>query len=212
MKSIRFPFALAALTATTALVGCEATPTETPGVLDGLLADHTAHAASQSPAAAPPAHGAPDLAMIRAGSAPYRNETRAVAAGFVDVSGCVQAPPIPDFPYSGAMGHHYVNFDRLEEISVDPSRPEILLYIPNAQGRMELVGVEFAVNAEAWHAIHGAEVYPEVAGKSFDPPNPGADSPIVQTSYTLHVWNWVENPDGMFVPFNPALSCPAAED
>jgi hypothetical protein len=176
--------------------------------LDGLHGDHSGHVMTAAPAA-PPAHGAPDLAMIRAGSAPYRNEARAVADGFIDVSGCVDAPPIPDFPFTGAMGHHYVNFERLADIGVDPSRPEILLYIPNAQGRMELVGVEFAVNAEAWHALHGEDVFPEVAGVTFDPPNPDADNPIVQTSYTLHVWNWAENPYGMFAPFNGALSCPA---
>ena len=210
MKSIRFPFAALALTGAVALAGCETTPTESPAAVDGLHADHSAHVTNARPAA-PPALGAPDLAMIRAGSAPYRNEARAVAAGFVDVSGCVDAPPIPGFPFTGAMGHHYVNFDRLEDIGVDPSRPEILLYFPNAQGRMELVGVEFAVNAEAWHALHGADVYPEVAGVRFDPPNPQADNRIVQTSYTLHVWNWKENPYGMFAPFNGALSCPEAD-
>jgi hypothetical protein len=46
----------------------------------------------------PAALGAPDLAMIRAGSAWYRKEARALADGFVDVSGCVQAPDIPGFP------------------------------------------------------------------------------------------------------------------
>lgn len=206
MKRIRLPFTTLAMAGAIVLAGCEATPTETPVLLDGLHGDHSAHAMNAHPAA-PPAHGAPDLAMIRAGSARYRNEARAVADGFVDVSGCVDAPPIPGFPFTGAMGHHYVNFDRLADIGVDPSRPEILLYFPTSNDRMELVGVEFAVNADGWHALHGEDVYPEVAGVRFDPPNPGADNPIVQTSYTLHVWNWKENPYGMFVPFNSDLSC-----
>jgi len=211
MKSIRFPFAALALAGAVVLAGCETTPTESPAAVDGLHADHSAHAMNARPAG-PPALGAPDLAMMRAGSAPYRNEARAVAAGFVDVSGCVSAPPIPGFPFTGAMGHHYVNFDRFADISVDPSRPEILLFIPNAQGRMELVGVEFAVNAEEWHAVHGADVYPEVAGVRFDPPNPmAAPGSLPNTAYTLHVWNWKENPQGMFAPFNSDLTCPAAD-
>ncbi|TVR57428.1 MAG: hypothetical protein EA421_01120 [Gemmatimonadales bacterium] len=211
MKSIRFPVAALALAGAVALAGCEATPTEAPSALDGLHADHSAHAMNAHPDA-PAALGAPDLAMIRAASAPYRNEARAVAAGFVDVSGCVSAPPIPGFPFTGAMGHHYVNFERFADISVDPSRPEILLYIPNDQGRMELVGVEFAVNAEAWHTVHGPDVYPEVAGVRFDPPNPmAAPGSLPNTAYTLHVWNWKENPQGMFAPFNSDLTCPAAD-
>jgi hypothetical protein len=211
MKSMRLPFAALAVAGAVALAGCDATPTEGPLDFDALHGDHSGHVMSARHAA-PVAVGAPDLAMIRAGSARYRNEARALADGFVDVSGCVQAPPIPGFPFTGAMGHHYVNFDRLADIGVDPSRPEILLYFPASNGRMELVGVEFAVNAEGWHALNGADVYPEVAGVPFDPPNPQADNPIVQTSYTLHVWNWKDNPQGMFAPFNSSLSCPVSGD
>lgn len=211
MKSTRLPVAALALAGAVVLAGCDATPTGNPLEVDALHGDHSGHILNARPAA-PAALGAPDLAMMRAGSAPYRNEARALADGFVDVSGCVSAPPIPGFPFTGAMGHHYVNFDRLADIGVDPSRPEILLYFPASNGRMELVGVEFAVNAEAWHALKGADVYPEVAGVQFDPPNPGADNPIVQTSYTLHVWNWKDNPQGMFTPFNSSLSCPVSGD
>ncbi len=207
MKPIRLPFAALALVGAIALAGCETTPTETPSDLDGLHGDHSGHVMTAAPAA-PPAHGAPDLAMIRAGSAPYRNVDRAAAAGFVPVHGCVSAPP--GTPFTGAMGHHYVNFERFANLEIDPSKPEILLYIPNAQGRMELVGVEFAVDAVAWHEKHGDDVFPEVAGVRYDPPNPMADEgSLPNIAYTLHVWNWAENPDGMFAPFNPNLSCPA---
>jgi hypothetical protein len=205
MKRIQFALAPLTMAGAIILAGCEGTPSETLNALEGLHEDHSGHVMNSRPSAAQAA-GAPDLAMIRAGSARYRNEGLAIADGFVDVSGCVEAPA--GIPLTGAMGHHYVNFERLGDIGVDPASPEILLYLPDARGRMELVGVEFAVNAEAWHALHGAAVFPEVAGVRFDPPNPAADNPIVQTSYTLHVWNWTENPYGMFAPFNSALSCP----
>ncbi|TVP75969.1 MAG: hypothetical protein EA352_06895 [Gemmatimonadales bacterium] len=206
LKTPRIALVLAGAALALALWACADSPLEAPESAPALE-DHSTHLVAQARPASPPAHGAPDLALIRAGSAPYRNVNRAIADGFVDVSGCVEAPPIPDFPFPGAMGHHFLNFERLADIGVDPRRPEILLYAPNRQGGLELVGVEFAVNAEAWHALHGDDVFPEVAGASFDPPNPAAESPIVQTSYTLHVWNWTENPNGMFVPFNPAVSC-----
>lgn len=212
MKNMRLPFAALALAGAVVLAGCDATPTESPLDVDALHGDHSGHLMNAHPGA-PASLGAPDLAMMRAGSARYRNEARALADGFIDVSGCVQAPPIPGFPFTGAMGHHYVNFDRFADISVDPSRPEILLYFPGSNGRMELVGVEFAVNAEAWHAVHGADVYPEVAGVRYDPPNPmAAPGSLPNTAYTLHVWNWKDNPQGMFTPFNSSLSCPVSGD
>ena len=202
MKIFRLPFTALAVAGMVALVACDS---DTLVMADQSHHDHSGHDMVTARPASPPAHGASDLAMIRAGSARYRNEARAVAAGFVDVSGCVSAPP------TGAMGHHYVNFERFANLEIDPSRPEILLYIPNAQGRMELVGVEFAVNAAAWHAAHGPDVFPEVAGVRYDPPNPNAQPrSLPNTAYTLHIWNWKDNPQGMFAPFNSALSCPVA--
>ncbi|GEM_PF-825714 len=211
MKSFRLPLAALALASAATLVACDSTPTESPLSFDALHGDHSGHDVVTARPASPHGIGAPDLAMMRAGSARYRNEARALADGFIDVSGCVQAPPIPNFPWTGAMGHHYVNFERFADIGVDPSRPEILLYFPDGRGGMELVGVEFAVNAEAWHAEYGPDVFPEVAGVRYDPPNPNAEpGSLPNTSYTLHVWNWKDNPQGMFAPFNSELSCPVA--
>ncbi|TVR63144.1 MAG: hypothetical protein EA422_10050 [Gemmatimonadales bacterium] len=210
MKTFRLPLAALAMAGALTLAACDS---ETPVGADHHHHDHSAHDMVTARPAAPPAVGAPDLAMIQAGSARYRNEARALAAGFVDVSGCVQAPDMPGFPWTGAMGHHYVNFERFANLEIDPSRPEILLYIPDDRGRMELVGVEFAVNAEAWHTEFGPDVFPEVAGVRYDPPNPNAaPGSLPSIAYTLHVWNWKENPQGMFAPFNSALSCPVAAD
>ncbi len=142
---------------------------------------------------------APELARARAGSAPYRSLERALADGFVPLSPCVEEAP-------GGMGFHYGHPERLTLLDPDPSRPEIMLYAPTGDGRLELVGVEFMVNADAWHAAGNAEA-PSVAGMSYFDPNPHHPDPAVAASYTLHVWNWKENPDGMFAPFNPDVSC-----
>ncbi|MEX2374302.1 MAG: hypothetical protein WD942_01790 [Dehalococcoidia bacterium] len=201
MKSIQIPFVALALAGAVVLAGCEAAPTEIPIALDGLQGDHSAHMAttSNSRAADAPAHGAPDLARMRAGSAPYRNFAHAGADGFIPLSPCVESP-------MGGMGYHYGNPQRLGTISVDPARPEILLYAPTRNGRMELAGVEFMVNADAWHAA-GNSAPPSVAGVAYDPPNPHHPDPAVAAAYTLHVWLWTHNPSGLFAPFNPRVSC-----
>jgi len=197
MKTIRLPFAALALAGAVALAGCEATPTDAPGALDGMHGDHSGHVASSSQAADAPAHGASDLARMRAGSAPYRNFAHAERDGFIPVSPCIDSP-------AGAMGFHYEHPDRLATISVDPARPEILLYAPTRDGRMELVGVEFVVDRTEWHEIHGS-TKPSVAGRTFDEPIPG--HPALGNAYSLHVWLWADNPSGLFAPFNPNVSC-----
>jgi hypothetical protein len=61
-----------------------------------------------------------------------------------------------------------------------PSRTITISGLRDSSG---LVGVEFAINAAAWCQADP----PVVAGQPFDPPNPNHPSPLVQTSYTLHV-------------------------
>lgn len=197
----RWPLVLALMLVS---AGCEV---EAAGTRDEApevpIANHASHIAADRPLSVP-AKGAADLARLRAATAEYHDFTRAVAAGFVDASGiqeCVEHPEL------GAMGIHYVHFDRYEDPEIDPTRPEILLYVPHRDGRMELVGAEFAVNAEGWHTAFAEDAFPEVAGVRFDPPDPQALSPLPQTSYTLPVWLWKENPAGIFAPFNPNVVC-----
>ena len=77
-------------------------------------------------------------------------------------------------------------------------KPEIILYVPNASGEMEMVAVEYAIVPA-------------------DPENPG--NPPVGFSgdldewhfnemigqWQLHVWTILENPDGIFAPTNPVI-------
>jgi hypothetical protein len=220
MFRFRHFLVLVAMTALMALYGCGEAPTEpsdnhqlervetasrSDDVSGVLGVDHESYRAPHGHHGFPPAHGAPDLALMRSGTARYHRLDRALAEGFIDPSGELECVAHPDL---GAMGVHFVNFERYGDLAIDPARPEILLYEPDGIGGMKLVAVEFAVNAEDWHDLHGDDVYPEVAGMMYDPPNPEAPNPIVQSSYTLHVWVWKNNPSGMFFPYNPRVVCP----
>jgi hypothetical protein len=208
-----------ALVGVLALAGCGDTPTDptAAGQVQGTVpaGDHASLPASSSVVDdgdlaitahidAPFALGKRDLALMRSGTAHYHRIERALADGFVDPSEELECIAHPEL---GGMGVHFINFERYFDLEIDPSHPEILLYEPDGRGGLKLVAVEFAVNAADWHALHGEDVMPQVAGVTYDPPNPDADNPIVQTSYTLHAWVWKNNPSGMFFPFNPRVGC-----
>jgi hypothetical protein len=135
-----------------------------------------------------------DLAAARAATAKYHDVNQAVADGFVPVSPCVEIPNV------GAMGIHYINFSRAD-LNVDVSEPEYLLYMPDENGKLRLVGVEYFV------PFTGSNPAPNLFGRDFQGPMPG-HAPGEPAHYDLHVWICRINPDGMFAQFNPALSCP----
>jgi hypothetical protein len=142
------------------------------------------------------------MADARAATARFHDVTVALSAGFVDTGHCVAVP-------AGGMGVHFVNPMRLDG-AWTAAEPEMLLYEPQPNGSMKLVGVEYAVIAPLWHAAGNAAA-PEFAGRTFDfmPANEAAGLPPL---YTLHAWVWQHNPTGMFEPFNPRVSCAAAAD
>lgn len=109
-----------------------------------------------------------------------------LSEGRIDVSG-----------YVPNMGHHYLNPGLADSI-FELEKPEIILYVPNTDGTMRMVVVEYAIIPE-------------------DPENPGTppegftgdqdewyfNENIGQ--WQLHVWTILENPDGIFAPFNPEI-------
>ena len=71
-------------------------------------------------------------------------------------------------------------------------------------GRFRLLGVEYVVLADAWHATHAAP--PVLGGQLFSytgSPNRYGIPPF----YALHVWAWRTNPLGAFADWNPSVSC-----
>jgi hypothetical protein len=134
-------------------------------------------------------------ARIRQATAPYQRIERALAAGYVLASECVESP-------LGGMGYHFVRFDLIDGV-IDPENPEALVYAPQPNGRLRLVAVEFIVPAAAWP---GPEA-PALGGVPFDdhtaPGSPGPPFP----HYQLHAWVWQHNPAGIYTQFNPDVSC-----
>jgi hypothetical protein len=140
----------------------------------------------------------PDLQAVRAATAKYHDVSVALADGYVPASGCESSP-------MGAMGIHYLNPSLLGPGN-DPVRPEVLLYLPNGKGSLKLVGVEY-FQADADQDFTTSGDRPSLFGRGFDGPMPGhnAQMPI---HYDLHVWVNERNPNGVFAPWNPAISCP----
>ncbi len=149
--------------------------------------------------ASPPAED-PLVSAMKNATTAYQDIDAATAAGFVEVSPCVASP-------AGGMGFHYANQSLVDEV-IDATAPEVLLYEPTPTG-MVLVGVEFLVLADAWDAVSTA--LPELDGEPFaDHRDPAARHGLPFGHYDLHAWVWRTNPDGMWAPFHPQVSCASA--
>ena len=142
-----------------------------------------------------PAPTLPDV--VRQATAQFKDVED--AKGYALFHGCVSGPQ------EGAMGIHYANGDLVGDGEIDAQHPEALLYEPK-DGKLQLVGVEYLVPADAWNAKHAAP--PVLMGQLFN--YVGAPNRYgLPAIYELHVWAWKSNPAGMFADWNPRVSCEA---
>ena len=128
----------------------------------------------------------------------FRDPEEAIAAQYVPANACVSGPQ------EGAMGEHFIKGALVFDGQLDPQQPEALIY-EQRTGKARLVGVEYIVIAEAWHTNNG-EATPALMGQLMHyvgSPNRYGLPPF----YELHVWAWKFNPSGMFVDWNPKVSC-----
>jgi hypothetical protein len=143
----------------------------------------------------------PELQEVRAAVARYHSFEQAGRAGYTLEQGepCVAAPP-------GTMGIHVDNERLMADPRVDALEPEILLYVPKQNGKLELVGVEYFRRAADQTPPIDASDRPSLFGVDFQGPM-AEHAPGMGWHYDLHVWVAEANPSGVFAMFNPAISC-----
>jgi hypothetical protein len=101
----------------------------------------------------------------------------------------------------GAQAFHFGNIGRIMDVEIDPLAPEIIMYEPQKNGTMKLTGVEFIIPFDLLPFTPETEANPpSIHGIDFMPNH-------TLGLWALHVWNWRQNPDGMFAAWNPKVSC-----
>jgi hypothetical protein len=146
-----------------------------------------------------------ELAQVRRIAARFHRVEEAIAAGYelgwVNGSGNRIITGCVSHPTAGAMGYHYFHPQLMADLTVDPLKPEALVYAPARNGRLKLAAVE-------WIA-RGLNTNPP--GVSQPPSVLGMQMHILVPAvgfYLTHAWVWRHNPAGMFADWNPRVRCP----
>ncbi len=164
---------------------------------DGLHADwnpNVSCSAAENAAATSSDQELPEWFAARQATEAYVNIAAAEADGFAPITDCMSDAE------KGAMGIHYANSALLEDPALAVAQPEVLMYQPLSDGRMELVGVEYLVPGSAWNE----DEPPTLLGQELEYLE---DLDL----YALHLWAWRNNPDGLYADWNPNLDCSEAE-
>lgn len=175
-------------------------------------------------------HTEPDAAVraeldeLRASLERFRDVEVALAEGYIpDPMGvCEVAEMMGRSAEEGAMGIHYLRPDLLQITATEPrvdgmgthtdfAEPAVLLYEPQADGSLELVGIENLTFQRAWEEAGNAEP-PSFMGERYDhmvddPSTEIDEGHHFEAHYDRHVWLFRENPNGVFAQFNPAVTC-----
>ena len=146
-----------------------------------------------------------DLAEVRQVTARFHELDAAIDAGYElgylngagnrIITGCVAHPT------AGVMGYHYFNKALIDDMVIDPLKPEGLVYTSGPEGQRKLVAVEYVVPGLGSNPP-GVSEPPTVLGREMHILVPAVGF------YIQHFWVWSHNPAGMFVDWNPELSCP----
>ena len=129
------------------------------------------------------------LATMRAATAKYHDVQNALNDGFVPRLECGAEPE------GAGMGALYVNADRVRDGKIDPALPDVLIY-ENTPDGPRLVAVELIMPYALWTNADPPTF--------FGTPFMREDEP---RSFGLHVWLWLNNPNGMFAESNPGVTC-----
>jgi hypothetical protein len=180
-------FKTTALVAVTmlSLVACD--EMSAPTAVDHLTA-HANHATPHATAVAGDMYK-----LARQSTSRFHSNQQALKAGYVSDPHCVAHPQL------GGMGAHWVNAN-LVDPAFDAANPEALLYAPAKGNAKKIVGVEYIV-------INVGQPRPSFDGQFFDV---GGVPVLTQQGiahWSLHVWLYEANPNGLFTPFNPNVRC-----
>jgi len=192
--------------------------------ITGLLsAGWVAHSAPR--AGFEPGPGEPTLAEVRAATERFQDVKIALVEGYIrDPFDLCDTAVMMGRPASlGAMGVHYFRPDLLG-ITAPPSprvdgvgthtdfrTPSILIYEPQDDGSLALVAVENLVFARAWRET-GHSAPPTFHGVPYDtmtddPTTETDEAHLFASHFDRHLWIYRDNPNGVFAPFNPEVTC-----
>jgi hypothetical protein len=167
----------------------------------------------------------PTLAQVRAATERFQDVKVALAEGYLrdPMNLCDTAEMMGRPKEYGAMGIHFFRPDLLG-ITAPPNprvngtgthtdflKPSILIYEPQADGSLVLVAVENLVFEKSWKAAGNSE-RPRFQGvpydHMFDDTSTAIDEAhMFEPHFDRHVWIYRHNPNGVFAPFNPNVSC-----
>jgi hypothetical protein len=136
----------------------------------------------------------PLVEHVRIANNRFKDVKAAVAEGYAPI-------PCTSGPDGGAMGIHYVNPKLLMSETADLKHPAAVLYEPTAEGKLNLVAVEY-VTVKGPAALEGHLFSFIGAPNRYGLP----------AFYELHVWAWKPNPKGVFTDMNPTVSCDHARE
>jgi hypothetical protein len=146
-----------------------------------------------------------ELADVRRVTAQFHRVEAAIAAGYElgyvngagvrIITGCIAHPT------AGAMGYHYFNKALIDDLVVDPLKPEGLVYESAPNGELNLVSVEYVVPGPNSNPP-GVSQPPSVFGMEMHILVPAVGF------YIHHAWVWKHNPAGIFADWNPEVTCP----
>ncbi|MEE8293162.1 MAG: hypothetical protein V3R22_01960, partial [Kiloniellales bacterium] len=168
---------------------------------------------------------AAEIEKVRLATIRFNDVKVALAEGFIPAppGDCVDAAHEGLPAHWGGMGIHYINPKMLKITQGQPRvdgksthtdfiKPAILLYEPQANGSLKLVGVENLVFMHAWQAT-GQHAPPKFAGRTWYTMADNASTPQdeahrFEPHHDQHIYfKKTANPSDQLKPFSPSVTC-----
>jgi hypothetical protein len=175
---------------TTLAIACDQTPSPTSTSDAATAVSANGRAARDGQAS----DVAAQLGRLRQLIGPLHNVAAGEAAQYIKpIPGCFINADL------GGMGFHFAKESAIDG-NLNELEPEILVYEPEKDGRLQLVAVEFVVPFEI--APENGPAPTLFNGRAFTPFH---DNGV----WGLHAWIFKNNPSGMFADWNPTVNCDA---